>query len=147
MSPEKLRRSQGGAPWMRELGAVALLVGGALHVRLASDAYGTDDLITLFLLNGVGSSLVAAWIVYDRRPFPLLAGLSLSAVSLLAFTLSRVGDGVVGFRGIGLEPSPDSALTIAAEGIAALLLSGALIRSRDELSATVRQLRARATRA
>ena len=42
---------------------------------LPLDGYGNDDLITVFFLNAIGSALVAAWIAYDRRPLPLLAGL------------------------------------------------------------------------
>jgi hypothetical protein len=86
---------------------------------------------------------VAAWVLYDRRPFPLVAGAALSSVSLLAFGLSRVGDGVVGFRGVGLEPGPDSALTLGAEALALVLLSVALFGARREVGAAVRTLRRR----
>ena len=126
---------------LRIAAAAALLIGGALHARLAFDSYGTTDLITLFFLNAVGSALVAAWIAYDRTPFALLAGLGVSTVSLMAFALSRVGDGVVGFRGVGLEPGPDALLTIVAEGLAVLLLASALLRERHQLVAVVQQLR------
>lgn len=125
----------------RTAGAVAVLAGGGLHAKLALDSYGTDNLITLFLLNAIGSALVAAWIVYNRSPFPLLAGLGVSSVSLLAFGLSRIGDGVVGFRGIGLEPSPEALATVVAEGVAVAFLSAALIASRRDLLAYANQLR------
>ncbi len=126
---------------VRIAASAALLIGGALHARLAFDGYGTTDLITLFFLNAVGSALVAAWIAYDRTPFSLMAGVGVSAVSLLAFGLSRAGDGVVGFRGVGLEPSPDVLLTLVAEGLAVLLLAFAVLRERHELVAVVQQLR------
>ena len=129
------------------LGAVGVLAGGVLHVRLGFDDYGTQDLVTVFFLNGVGSALVAAWIAYDRRPYPLLGGLGISIVSLLAFGLSRRGDGVLGFRGVGLDPSPDVALTLLAEVVATFALGGALLASRAELSALAGQLRPRRTRA
>lgn len=125
---------------MRALGAVLLLAGGLLHVRLAFDAYGTPDLITVFFLNGIGSAVVAAWIAYDRRPLPAVAGIGLSVVSLAAFGLSRVGDGVLGFRATGLDPSPDAALTLAAEVAATLVLSAVLVASRAEVGSLVRQL-------
>jgi hypothetical protein len=128
------------------LGAIAVLAGGALHVRLGFDDYGTEDLVTVFFLNGVGSALVAAWIAYDRRPFALLAGLGISTVSLLAFGLSRRGDGVLGFRGVGLDPSPDVALTLLAEGVATLALGAALLASRAELGALAGRLRPRRLR-
>ena len=126
---------------LRIAAATALLIGGALHARLAFDGYGTTDLITLFFLNAVGSALVVAWIAYDRGPFALLAGIGVSTVSLLAFGLSRVGDGVVGFRGVGLDPGPDALLTLVAEGLALLLLAVALLRARHQLVAVVQQLR------
>jgi hypothetical protein len=126
---------------LRIAAAAALLTGGALHARLAFDSYGTADLITLFFLNALGSALVVAWIVYDRTPFALMAGLGVSTVSLLAFGLSRVGGGVVGFRGVGLEPGPDALLTLVAEGLAVLLLAVALLRERHQLVAVVHQLR------
>ena len=128
-------------PWLRTTGAVALLAGGALHVRLALDAYGTDDLITVFFMNAIGSALVGAWVVYDRRPLSLTAGIGISAVSLAAFGLSRVGDGVLGFRGVGVEPAPDVVLTLAAEGVALVLLGAALFASRRDLVAYSRRLR------
>ena len=127
--------------WPRTLGAAALLAGGALHANLAFDSYGTHDLTTLFFMNAIGSALVAAWMVYDRRPLPLLGALGVSAVSLLAFGLSRVGDGVVGFRGVGLEPSPDAIATLIAEGIAVVLITTALFAERSDVRALVRQLR------
>ncbi len=126
---------------LRIASAAAVLLGGALHARLAFDSYGTTDLITLFFLNAIGSAFVAAWIAYDRTPFSLTAGLGVSTVSLLAFALSRVGDGVVGFRGVGLEPAPDALLTIVAEGLAMLLLASALLRERHQLVAVVQRLR------
>lgn len=127
------------APALRLGGAVAVLTGGFLHAELALDSYGNDDLITLFLLNAIGSAVVAAWLAYDRRPWPVLAGLGLSTASLLAFGLSRVGDGVVGFRGVGLDPSPEAGLTLAAEGVAVVLLAVALVASRAELAASLRR--------
>lgn len=130
------------ATWPRLVGAAAVIAGGALHLRLALDDYGNDDLITLFFLNAIGSALVAAWLAYDRRPLPLLAGLGLSVMSLLAFAMSRVGDGVVGFRGVGLEPAPDAVLTVGVEAIAVVVLAVAAVGARDELIRTLRPTRA-----
>ena len=127
--------------WTRHLGAIAVLAGGLLHVRLAFDAYGTGDLITLFFLNGIGSAVVAALLVYDRGPLSLFAGLGVSTVSLAAFGLSRVGDGVVGFRGVGLEPSPDAGLTVGVEALAVVLLLAAAFAERRELGEMLGRLR------
>lgn len=128
------------ASWLRVLAAVAVLLGGALHARLALDAYGTDDLITLFFMNTVGSALVAAWLVYDRRPLPLAAALGFAGVSLAAFGLSRVGEGVVGFRGVGLEPGPDALATLVVEGAAVVLIGAALLAERASVRTLVDQI-------
>jgi hypothetical protein len=132
----------GALSWVRQLAAVAIVVGGALHARLAYHSYGTHDLIILFFLNAIGSALVAGWIAYDRGPIPLVAGLGLTGVSLAAFGLSRVGDGVVGFRATGLDPAPDAALTLAAEALALGLLAAAIFACRGELRAMAHRLRA-----
>ena len=121
-------------------GAIAVLAGGVLHTRLAFDGYGTDDLITTFFVNGIASAAIAAWIAYDRRPLAPIAGLGISVMSLLAFGLSRVGDGVVGFRGTGLDPSPDALLTLVVEALAVVLLGIHLVARRRELTALVQQL-------
>lgn len=115
---------------VRVTAAMALLAGGALHVRLAFDSYGTHDLITLFFMNAIGSALVAAWMVCARGPYPLFAAFGIATVSLAAFGLSRVGSGVVGFRGVGLEPSPDAALTLVSEALAIVLIGASLFAER-----------------
>jgi hypothetical protein len=117
------------------LAAGSVLAAGAVHTRLGFEAYGTADLVTVFFLNGAGSAVVAAWIAYDRRPFPLLAGLGVSLTSLLAFALSRVGDGVLGFRATGLDPAPEAAITLATEVLATGFLLAALAARRTELRA------------
>lgn len=122
------------------IGAVAVLAGGALHLRLAVDGYGTDDLISSFFVNAVVSAAVGAWLAYGRSPLPHLAGLGVSVLSLAAFALSRTGDGVLGFKGAGLDPSPDAALTLAAEAVATVALVVALVADRDAVRAFGRSL-------
>jgi hypothetical protein len=128
---------------LRVAASVALLAGGALHARLAFGSYGTRDLITLFFVNGIGSALVAGWMLYARSPLPLFAALGISAVSLAAFGLSRVGGGVIGFRGVGLEPSPDALLTLVSEGVAMLLIGASLVAEQADVRTLAREIRAR----
>lgn len=128
------------APIAQAVGAGALLVGGALHVRLAFDQYGTPNLMKLFFLNGLVSGLVVAWIALGPRPFAAIAGLGVSLVSLVAFGLSRIGNGIVGFRATGLAPAPDAALTLVAELVAAGILGAFVLSSRAELAGQARDL-------
>jgi hypothetical protein len=118
----------------RLLGAAALLAAGAIHVLLALDGYGTATLEDLFLVNGAVTALATAAVVLTRGLVAPLAGVAVAVGSLVALALSRVGDGVVGFRGTGLEPSPEVPLTIATEVIAAVALGVLAWRQRAALS-------------
>lgn len=122
-----------GAHHLRLIGAVLLIAGGAVHTWLAIDGYGTADLQSMFFLNGAGSAVVAAGIVLWRGPIAPLAGLGISAVSLLSFAASRTGDGVVGFRGTGLEPAPESLLTLVLEAAALVVVGLVVVNERQRL--------------
>ena len=116
----------GTARILRLLAAVLLLVGGAIHLELNLDAYGNDEILKAFALNAGASALVAAYLVLrDDRLGPLL-GLALSLGSLVAFGLSRRGDGILGFREVGWNPAPEAVLTVVVE-IAAVAVLGALL--------------------
>lgn len=118
-------------------GAALLLAGGAIHTWLAFDGYGTTDLQQLFFVNGAVSAVVSAAVLLTRNPAPVLGGLGVAGISLLALGLSRVGDGVVGFRGTGIDPAPEVPITIAVEILAVCVLGAVLIRRRAELHALV----------
>lgn len=117
----------------RPLGALLLLLGGAIHTWLAFDGYGTADLQDLFLLNGVASAVAAAVILLVRIPLGAPLGAAVSAGSLLAFGLSRIGDGVVGFRATGIDPLPEAPVTLIVEIAALLILGSVSIANGDEL--------------
>ncbi len=119
------------------LGAGLLLVGGAIHVALAFDGYGTSELEQLFFLNGAVSAIVAAAVVLVRNPVPTLAGVGVATVSLLAFALSSVGGGVVGFRGTGLDPVPEVPATLVVELAAVVVLGTVAYRDRRRVIETV----------
>lgn len=118
---------------LRLVGAALLLAAGAIHVALAFDGYGTDALEDLFLVNGAASAVVAGLVVLVRGPLPPLAGLAVSAGSLLALALSRTGDGIAGFRGTGLDPMPEVPLTIALELAGVVLFAALAWREREPL--------------
>lgn len=123
---------------LRLAGAVLLLAGGAIHALLAFDGYGTSALEDMFLLNAAGSALVALALLLAPGPWPALAGVGIAGTSLLALALSRVGDGVVGFRGTGFDPVPDVPLTILFEVGALAVLAVVAVREREPLVDLVR---------
>lgn len=127
---------------LRLLGAALLLAGGAIHVVLAFDGYGTSTIEDLFLLNAIASALAAVAVVAAPGPVPALGGLAVAGGSLLALGLSRVGDGVVGFRATGLDPSPEVPLTILVELAALVVLAVLAAREREPLVDLVRSARA-----
>jgi hypothetical protein len=69
---------------------------------------------------------VAAYLALRDDVLGLLAGLALSIGSLVALALSRRGDGILGFREVGWNPSPDTAVTVAVEIAAVVVLLAAL---------------------
>ena len=100
---------------LRLVGAVLVLAGGAIHLRLNLDDYGNDDILKAFALNAAASALVAAYLVLRDDVVGPIAGLALSIGSLGAFVMSRRGDGILDFREVGWNPSPEAALTVAVE--------------------------------
>lgn len=116
---------------LRLLAATLLLVGGAIHTWLAFDGYGTGDLEQLFFVNGAASAVVAGALALSRNPVPALAGAGIAAGSLGAFVLSRIGSGVVGFRGTGLDPFPEVPLTLVVEAAALVVIALWLFRRAD----------------
>jgi hypothetical protein len=126
----------GSARALRLAGAVLLLVGGAIHLELNLDAYGNDAILKAFALNAAGSALVAAYLVLrDDRLGPVL-GLALSIGSVLAFAMSRRGDGILDFREVGWNPAPEAVLTLVVEVAAIVVLGATLVVERGRNTAT-----------
>jgi hypothetical protein len=109
---------------LRLVGAALVLAGGALHLKLQLDEYGTEGIGRAFALNAVASGLVAAYLVLRADRLGPLAGMALSAGSLVAFALSRVGDGILDFRETGFD-APYATLTVAVEVMAFVVLAAA----------------------
>ncbi|MGB8857778.1 MAG: cupredoxin family copper-binding protein [Ilumatobacteraceae bacterium] len=112
----------------RLIAAVAVLVGGLVHLQLYFDGYRNlpdANLGRSFVANGVGSVVVAALLVLRREALVRLAGVGIVAGTLTAFALSRTGDGVFGLRETGLQPAPQAIVALIAE----LLAGGLLIAS------------------
>jgi hypothetical protein len=112
------------------LGAAFLLTGGAVHLQLSFDDYGSRDIDRTFAINALVSALVAGYLALRRDPVGPLAGIAVSAGTLVAFALSRTGDGILDFRATGLEPSPQAVIALVAEAAAIVVLVGALLLAR-----------------
>ena len=123
---------------LRLTGAVLVLLGGAIHLKLNLDDYGNDDILQAFALNAAASALVAAYLVLRDDIVGPIAGLALSLGSLGAFAMSRRGDGILDFREVGWNPSPEAIATFIVEVAAVIVLALALVamRRRDAAVAT-----------
>jgi hypothetical protein len=122
------------ARMLRLVGALLVLAGGAIHLKLNLDDYGNDEILKAFALNAAASALVAAYLVLRDDILGPLAGLAISIGSLAAFAMSRRGDGILDFREVGWNPSPEAALTVAMEVAAVVVLALALVQIRSATS-------------
>lgn len=112
---------------VRWAAAVAIAVGGLIHLQLYFDGYRdfpNANLGRSFVLNGVASIVVACAMVVRRDAVVRLAGVGVLAGTLVAFFVSRTDSGIFGFAEKGLNPSPQALLTLVFE-IGGLVLIGA----------------------
>jgi len=114
---------------LRLVGAVLVLIGGAVHLKLNLDDYGTEDIARTFAINAGASALVAAYLVLRDDILGPLAGIAVSLGTLIAFGLSRQGEGILDFRETGFNPSPDAAVTVVVEALALVVLILAAIQT------------------
>lgn len=109
---------------LRITAAGALLVGGLVHLQLYFDGYRSIDTIgPSFLLNAIASGAVAAAVAVRKERLVRLAGIGVAAGTLVAFALSRRGDGLFDFREQGLAPSPQAVLALVVEIVAIVALA------------------------
>lgn len=120
---------------LRLAAATLVLAGGAIHLQLLLDDYGTDDIRWAFVLNVAASAVVAAALVVRPGLLGVVAGIGVGAGSLVALALTRMGDGFLDFRERGLEPSPQTPLTVLVEGAAVAALGALLARRSWRLEA------------
>ena len=112
------------------LGAALLLTGGAVHLQLSFDDYGSRDIDRTFAVNALASAVVAGYLALRRDPVGPLAGIAVSVGTLVAFALSRTGDGILDFQATGLEPSPQAVIALGAEAATIVVLVLALLLAR-----------------
>ena len=108
-------------------GALSLAVGGFVHLCLYRHGYRSiPDIGALFAANVVASAAMAAALLVRRDLLVRLAGIAVAAGTLAAFAVSRTGGGLLHFREIGLLPSPQAGIALAAE-LAAFVILGITI--------------------
>ena len=113
---------------LRIAAAIGLLIGGLVHLQLYFEGYRSIDKIgPSFLLNAIASGVVAAALVARQEWFVRLAGIGLAVGTIIAFILSRQGDGLFDFREEGLEPSPQGIIALIVEIAAIVLLAATFL--------------------
>ena len=121
---------------LRFVGALAILVGGLVHLQLyfrgGYRSFPNANLGRSFLLNGVASVLVAAALLVRRDVIVRIAGIAVSVGTLIAFYLTRRTEtGIFGFTEEGLVPSPQAALALIVELVAVAVLFASFVPAWD----------------
>jgi plastocyanin len=123
---------------LRITAAIALLVGGLIHLQLYFEGYRSIDKIGRgFLLNAIASGVVAAALACRREWFVKLAGIGIAAGTIGAFIVSRQGSGLFDFREHGFKPAPQAITALVVEIVAIVVLVATMLRSvadRDQSS-------------
>jgi hypothetical protein len=117
---------------LRILGAAAVLVVGGVHLE---QYFGVHFQVVpvigpMFLLNFIGSLVIAAGLLLPLRRLHglfALAGIGVGVVSFVFLELSEHG-GIFGFQDYGYRPA--IVVALAAEAAAAVLLAGYLLLRR-----------------
>ena len=126
---------------LRITGAIAILIGGLIHLQLYFEGYRSIDKIGRgFLLNAIASGLIAAALACRKEWFVKVVGIGVAVGTVGAFILSRHGAGLFDFREHGLKPSPQAIIALLVEIVAILVLVATLLPSvadRDESSPTI----------
>lgn len=116
---------------LRVVAALAILVGGLVHLDLYFDGYReitTANVGRAFLANGIASVAIAGLLLVRRDAIVRLAGIALAAGTLVSFTMSRtLDDGFFGFTEKGMKPSPQAVIALVAEIVAILALAASLL--------------------
>jgi len=123
--------------WVALGSALLIAAGGYVHLCLYRHGYRTIPKIGVgFLLTVIASGVLALGLVLVRggaNRLVRLAGIALSAGTLVAFALSRTPAGLFNFREVGFHPSPQAALAVLTEGGALLLLLITFVMERTSL--------------
>jgi plastocyanin len=108
---------------LRIIAAIALLIGGLVHLQLYFKGYRSIHTIgRSFMLNAIASGGVSALLFVRREWIVKLAGIGVAAGTIAAFIVSRQRRGLFGFHEHALHPSPQAIIALVVEitAIAAL---------------------------
>jgi flavin-binding protein dodecin len=109
--------------------AASLVVSAAVHAYLYIHGYQHIPMIgTAFLIQASVCFALALLIVVGGPGWLSWAGAAMAGGSLMAFVLSRT-IGLFGFSERGWDPSPQAAISVAAEVLTVLLWASALVRA------------------
>jgi hypothetical protein len=120
---------------LRIAGALAVLLGGAIHLQQWARIYRDIPIGPTFLLNVLASVAVGtALLALDHDRWPVVAGVALSAASIVALLASRTV-GLLGFLESGYDTPAVEAIVV--EAIALLALGTCLVLGRNHRPETV----------
>lgn len=106
----------------RLLGALAVGIGGWIHLRLYRRSYHAISPIgPLFAVDVVTAAGITTALVLRHDTIVAAVGVLHSIGALSGFVLSRTV-GLFGFKESWLQPSPETSLTLATETLAVVLL-------------------------
>jgi hypothetical protein len=130
-------RFRKGIRWIAWLSALLIAAGGYVHFCLYRHGYRTIPKIGVsFLLTVIASGVLALGLVMLRggaNRLARLAGIALSAGTLVAFAVSRTPAGLFDFREVGFHPSPQAALAVITEASAFVLLLTTFVLERTSV--------------
>ena len=113
--------------------AVAVLIGGSVHLELYNDFYKdipVGHIGAQFLLNAISALVIALGLVLAATKLlpswiGLLAaagGVLWAAIALIAFFVARTDGGWFGYQDQpGLNPSPEAAFAVCSESVTVVL--------------------------
>ena len=111
--------------------ALALLVTALVHLDLYFGGYRSAGSVPAFgrsiLLDAIVAGVVAAAVAVRREWFVRIAGIVVPAATLAAFAYTHTDHTLLGFRGSGLDPSPQATVALIAELAAIVLLAATFI--------------------
>ncbi len=123
--------------------ALLIVIGGYVHFCLYRKGYRFIPKIGVsFLLQFSASALLAGLLLIRRGQVPVagrpvalpqvirLAAIALSIGDLVALGLAHTSGGLFDFREMGLQPAPQTLVTIVVESLTAVLLAVAVIQAR-----------------